>query len=173
MLEKKLHQIDAKILRQYRRRCKKDGIINPAEMCLASGESLGNFLPIIKFRVKLPGEYGGDRIGRKQMEAVMKPIILKQYHEYHLNGKLRIKYNPKYSIVAWLVSAVRSYNLAKSWFAGELPLYFSFRNTCQLRKPSISASGGPPDPPSELVLELRWGVPLMPKPKVFEGNLYF
>ena len=28
----------------------------------------------------------------------MKPIILKRYHEYHLNGNLRIKYNSKYSI---------------------------------------------------------------------------
>ena len=84
MLDKKLHQIDAKILRQYRRRCKKDGIINPAETCLASGESLGNFLRIIKFRVKLPGENGGDRIGRISMQAVDSDWKFHRDHEYTL-----------------------------------------------------------------------------------------
>ena len=47
----------------------------------------------------------------------------------------------------------------------------------QLRKPSVfgikgTLPGGPPEPPSELLLEFRWGVkgdPLMPKTEGFRS----
>ena len=55
--------------------------------------------------------------------AFVKPIIQKRYHEYHFNGKLRIKCNPKYSIGHNIASSI-IYVITFS-----LLFYFSTPNT--------------------------------------------
>ena len=88
--------------------------------------------------------------------VVVKPIIFKRYHEYHLNGKLRIKYNPKYSIGKAII--MKFLIIPCNYFCLVNQIYKLAPNTF-----SFLTSEGPPEPSSGFTRILLAGLGEAPR----------